>query len=535
VHLLGLHALLTAISERVAVYGREDEIAQALVSRLRHVSTFYHLQPLEPEVSRLLVVGPKRGGKQTMKVDPVIEQLLNLDLHPSTLTFLFPRVLADMQDSNMYQQGRILTVLYENNLNEYLDMRSMANMIHKRLNWIIRTYFAAIPTSPMEAWLQQPSSPSMVSVNFSRASPSGIHYNAEAQEEWTRIYGPILARRGNQRSREYASRNYLDLLIALKNQLEAHEQNTRNYETWDRLSSAQRVFYVWASLTQIFGQAQQLHNRIQEGRAFQAALQAARNARANASQAFDPEYVAAQPPRGPTANNRNFLAREAEGIQIVNNALVRYNQEEAQREEAQREEAETSQLFREVEGRSRAEHAAHEAELARGRAARENAEYWKTQEAETNQLWREFNERQQREAQANTMAPYDPSVVAAQGPRGPTGNERNFMAREAEGTRIVNAVLRANESAPYDPSVVAAQGPRGPTANNRNFGAREAEGNARTNAAATRGAMESIYGDVVNTFGEVSDFRDGVSSNANGLPARAREAVEDADADIHAR
>ena len=375
VHLLGLHALLIAISERVAVNGREDEVAKAIVSRLRHVSTFYHLQPLEPEVSRLLAVGPRIDDRQSMRVDPVIEHFLNLDLHPTTFTFLFPRVLANMRDSNMYQQGRILTVLYENNLNEYLDMRSMANMVHRKLNWIIRTYFAPIPTSPMEAFLAQPFTLPMVSTNYSPTSASSsrsLLTSQEDQEEWLRIYGPILARRGNANSKEYASRNYLDLLSALKNQLEAHEKNTRNYTTWDRLSSFQRVFFVWSSVTQIFGQAQQLHNRIQEGRAFQAALQAARNARANTMRPFDPDYV-------------------------------------------------------------------------------------------------------------------------------------------------------------------RAQGPRGPTANNRNFDARVAEGNAITDALSTQAAMESIYGDLVTTFGEVSDFRDGVSSNANGLPSRAKEAITDADADIYAR
>lgn len=344
VHMMALYALQVLLSEHIALLGRENggpsppTALVQLMRRMRHLSSYQHRSMGNAtDHSRLLVVGHRYGEMVSITptsdiyVDPIVAEVLDLTMHPSVLLFLFPSIVSSMRDLNLYAQGRILNLFYENDLDLYLDMRSMSISVYKDLHRVLLTYFA--PPRPSALGMVDPTSGSFVEAPASESTlpatagaaaaaaalpplpPSSSFAELErAQEAWNTTYG--LAREGYtpEENAQYTSPEFLHLLDQLQKTFEVTPENTRNYSGWETWGLGTRTFLFATSLAQLLNQGLGMAADLKERKRAREDFEVARRARANASRAFDPAEVGKQglAKPGSSANAKAFMEQEAE-------------------------------------------------------------------------------------------------------------------------------------------------------------------------------------------------------------------------------
>jgi len=392
VHVMAVFTLLAFISERRSIEGSISPLLQKLIRKLKYLSTFKYyggdtivsdhsrlMSPRKQEIEKpgvLQAVGkgitsllPTFGtnnenetpvpvviNKSTMYLDPSIIEILDETIHPSILVFLFPSDLASTRDVNLLIQGNIIQLLYDNGIDKYLNMRSMCISLYKHVQYILNKFFWTPPAPPNLFNYLSFEAETMAEFNartrtHGRSGYANYMANRNEYNEMIRAHDqryPVFAGNRN-RQHEYESPQMREILGNLVETFEEQEENTKDYVPYEKWNWGTRVFFWVANLAQLSDKAisgyQGIQNNIKQREAFQAAI----NARADASRAFDPSYVAQTtasearlsaifgkayiPP-----NVQNFAARQAEGERRADEAL-RQNREVARVEQKARRKA----------------------------------------------------------------------------------------------------------------------------------------------------------------------------------------------------
>jgi hypothetical protein len=330
-------ALLTGTSKVESFFGKlynaADQFTKAINPQLANKNNNETSEPAPVPISRT-----------TMFLDPIVIQHLDRSVHLSILSFLFPRGLHTLKDKNLFIQGRIISLLYTNELDKYLDMRSMCIGLYKHLNRILNKFF----------W-QPPAPPTFMNQRYI-GNYEGYRANMNEWKEIINTHARLysLGPGNSSLRREYQSPVVKSMIDDLLRLLRSHEENTKEYVPYEKWAWGTKAFFWVTSLSQlaqkVTDEVQKIENGVRQREAMMAHVEAERVQRANGSQAFDPNYVASRHPnRQRLVPYQNWNAyRRASVLQNQRQQELEHQQyleglQQAERERLQR--AEEAQAF----------------------------------------------------------------------------------------------------------------------------------------------------------------------------------------------
>jgi hypothetical protein len=300
---------------------------------------------------------PVNINSSTLFIDPIVAEFLDQDIHPSILVFLFPTRLSNIHDVNLFIQGNIIRLLYKNQLDKYLDMRSMSISLYKRVNYILNKFFWEPPERPTFFALTgtNASTYNMTSTTSRETSNERGSYEQweENLKEWQQIvsnhdrrYG-IHTQKNRNLEKEYKQENVKAILGNLLREFQEHSGNVKDYTGWETWTWGTRTFFVVSSMAQLSEKVIGMHTSIQNNIKQREAYLSKLKAYANAQQAHDPNYVKQQEavkaeeskrfgPEYVPPNERTWVstsaANAAEGTRTLNRIMeqeVRANTQQA--------------------------------------------------------------------------------------------------------------------------------------------------------------------------------------------------------------
>lgn len=260
-HTMALFSLLAILQKGLAKRMPDSKIKD-LVRRFRYLSQYkrtFSTNIENPDHSRILLgYSQQRRMYQdsiegtVLFVDPLIQTFLNEEIPKAIYDYLFPRSLSHLNDQNLFIQGRIIPLLYETGLSQFIDMRSIVISLYKHFVWIYKKQTKQQRELRNEI-IQSRRYRQLGLEGFGLEHPSSRN-NSRANT----AIAPI------ENIKEYSLDTIKPILEKLDTIFKEYEANTRNYSAWDKWSLGQKAFFLISSVLQLTNGAIGFHNKVLE-------------------------------------------------------------------------------------------------------------------------------------------------------------------------------------------------------------------------------------------------------------------------------